>query len=193
MGTEVVHAALTTPYIATLIRVKALQLVRRPGFRRSERQDLEQELRAHVLTMAHHYDPSRGAVNTFIDRVVDSAAAMIVRSRSRLKRVAAYRAESLDRPVGEGRQQALSDLMASGCVHRRFGTLDRGELERAEQVVDVTSVLATLPPELQDIARRLAASNEAAVARELGISRRQVRNAVAEIRRRFEEAGLGNF
>jgi hypothetical protein len=194
MGTHVVHEALLTPYVTTLISVKACQLVKRPGFRRAERRDLEQELAAAVLKQTHLYDPARGAVNTFIDRVVTSAAAMIVRERGRLKRGAALRTVSLDATPRRAKthRQALGDLVDAGRVHRRVGDCDVSELDLANQAADLTTVLASLDPQLQEIARRLAAGNEAAVARDMGISRRQVRNAVAQIRQRFEEAGLGD-
>jgi biotin operon repressor len=50
-------------------------------------------------------------------------------------------------------------------------------------------VLADLPPHLQEIAARLVSATEAAIARDLGISRRQVRNAVETIRAHFQKAG----
>ena len=96
MGTHTVHAALTTPYVTSLIRSKAGRLSRSSGFQRSEQGDLEQELTSHILKQAGHYDPARGSVNTFIDRVVTSAVAMVIRDRRRLKRGAGRRPISLE-------------------------------------------------------------------------------------------------
>ncbi len=134
MDNDVIRDALTTPYVTTLIRVKALQLLKRPGFRRSERHDLEQDLRTQVLKMGHHYDPARGAVSTFIDRVVDSAAAMIIRDCRRLKRSVTMKIESLDRQVHVGEKpQAMSDLIDSGTVCRRLEKEDCSPLAQAER------------------------------------------------------------
>ncbi|MBE3123871.1 MAG: hypothetical protein IMZ65_03630, partial [Planctomycetes bacterium] len=86
MGVHPVHAALTTKYVQTLIRIKARAVARQPGFSQSDQDDLEQDLAIHVLKQAHYFDPDRGSVRTFIARVVDSAVAMMLRDRRRLKR-----------------------------------------------------------------------------------------------------------
>ena len=67
-----------TEYARTLIRVKARQIVCRPGFSRSDTGDVEQDLYLHLLSQAQQFDPTRGSINTFIARVVDSAVAMLV-------------------------------------------------------------------------------------------------------------------
>jgi DNA-directed RNA polymerase specialized sigma24 family protein len=72
---------IVTEYARTLIRVKAKQIVRRPGFSRSDQADVEQDLVVHLLCQAEHFDPERASLNTFIARVIDSAVAMLVRER----------------------------------------------------------------------------------------------------------------
>ena len=80
------HDEFFNDYARTLIRVKAKQLVRRPGFSRSDQEDVEQDLFLHLLRQVQHFDPTRGSLNTFVARVVNSAAAMLVRERGRNKR-----------------------------------------------------------------------------------------------------------
>jgi DNA-directed RNA polymerase specialized sigma24 family protein len=75
-----------TEYARTAIRVKTTQLIRRRGFSRSERPDIEQELMVYLLSQADRFDPSRSSLNTFVARVIDSGAATLVRNRKRLKR-----------------------------------------------------------------------------------------------------------
>jgi len=41
MGVHPVHAAVTTPYVQKLIAVRARQVVRQPGFCRSDQADVE--------------------------------------------------------------------------------------------------------------------------------------------------------
>jgi RNA polymerase sigma factor (sigma-70 family) len=195
MGVHPVHAALTTDYVRQLLQVKARQLTSHNGFNTSEQLDIEQDLAVHVLRQAHHFDPSRACVKTFIARVVDSAVAMLLRDRRRLKRAAGFRSRSLEEALFHSEKGAgsLADLLdeADGC--RRAGGNATSGQERAELESDTQRVLAELPPHLQKIAARLVSATEAAIARDLGISRRQVRNAVETIRAHFQKAGLSEI
>ena len=194
MGTHPVHQALTTDYVKTLIQVKARQVTRHRGFRPGDRDDIEQDLIAHVLKQAHHFDPARGSVNTFIDRVIGSAIAMMLRDRKRLKRAAGFAAISLDNTfVGRCRSHMrvpLSHVIQEGHLPRRRGAPVRDDHEQVDLAVDVAHAMEGLTPRQREIARRLANASEAAVARDMGISRRQVRNAVEATRQHFEQAGL---
>jgi FixJ family two-component response regulator len=96
---------------------------------------------------------------------------------------AAGRAFRPSSPVPAGRFTSRNFTAAAG------GNATSGQ-ERAELESDTQRVLAELPPHLQEIASRLVNATEAAIARDLGISRRQVRNAVETIRAHFQKAGL---
>ena len=191
-----IHEALITPYVQQLFQVKARQVVRHRGFTLSDRHDIEQEFAIHVIREAPNFDPSRGSVNTFIDRVVNSAVTMILRERRQIKRAAGFRSRSLDEafPHAEiDRQGSLGELLdeTDGC-RRRGGTADKRE--RFDLHLDMRPVLASLPPRLLEIATRLAENpSERAVARDMGISRRQLRHAMATLRTVFEKAGMKNF
>ncbi|MCY3020192.1 MAG: ECF-type sigma factor, partial [Planctomycetota bacterium] len=86
--------------------------------------------------------------------------------------------------------RSLADILdeADGC--RRTGGDPTPDQERAELASDTRRLLAELPPRLREIAIRRVTATEAAIARELGISRRQVHNALEAIREHFEKAGL---
>lgn len=192
MGVNPIHAALLTPYVQTLIRIKARQLTRKPGFNRSEREDLEQDLAAHILKQCHHFDPARGCANTFIARIVDSAVAMMLRDRGRMKRAAGFRPRSLEevmfhRKKGPGSLEKLLDE-ADGC--RRTGRDTTSGQARAELASDMRRAFSKLSPPLQELAARLIDAPEAAIARDLGISRRKVRDAVEMIQTHLQKAGL---
>jgi RNA polymerase sigma factor (sigma-70 family) len=195
MGVHPVYAALTTEYVQKLISIKARQLVRKPGFSRSDQPDVAQELAAHILRAAHLFDPGRGSVRTFIARVVDSAVAMILRDRRRLKRAAGFRVLSLADPgfSGTDRESTLAETIEEADLRRRCGGACRGDDEDRVRAIDLAQILAGLPPHLQEMAVWLKEESEAAVARDLGISRRQVRKAVAQIREAFEAAGLAEI
>ena len=190
--TDAVRSALCTQYIKTLLKTKSYQLSRQPRFRDWEQPDLEQDLLAHVLKQAHHFDASRGSVNTFIDRVVETAAAMLVRDRGRIKRAAGYRAISLERThiSGNQRQMTLSQIVSENDLRRRCGGVVRDGQQDAGLSADVADAMAGLTRRQREIAKRLVEATEASVARDMGISRRQVRNAVSSIREHFRQAGL---
>ena len=188
-----VHAALTTEYVRTLLRIKARQLRRRPEFWRTPVQDIRQELVLRVVQRAHLFDPDRGSVNTFVATVVKSAAAMMCRDRKRRKRAAGLNLQSLDGSTlkDDGEERTLLDVLVDDDLRRRHGGYGASEKERRDASSDTLRTLDRLPARLRRIARLwMDGENEVSIARNLGISRRQVRKATAEIEERFRQAGV---
>ena len=185
---------IVTEYARTLIRVKAKQIVRRPGFSRSDQADVEQDLVVHLLCQAQHFDPNRGALNTFISRVVESAVAMLVRDRGRAKRSPTDDAELQSLadmvPQPDGPPEPLARLISQHDLERRTGGASLTDAQIVEMVADVASVIPTLPPELQEVCRSLLSRNRSETEAELGISRRGLAAAIAAIREHFEKSGL---
>jgi RNA polymerase sigma factor (sigma-70 family) len=194
VGSDPVRSALSTPFIQKLLKTKSRQLSRHPRFRAWEQPDLEQDLLVFVLSQTDRFDPSRASAQTFIARVVDSAFAMMVRTRRRLRRAAGFEAASIENTfVGHGRAgqpEALSDAIQEGDLRRRYGGRTSSDPDRTDLAVDVSAAMAGLPPEHRRVALCLSDAPPAVVARQLGISRRQVRNAISAIREHFENAGL---
>ena len=183
-----------TDYARTLIRVKAKQVVRRPGFSRSDQSDVEQDLIVQLLCQAEHFDPHRGSLNTFIARVIDKAVATLVRDRGREKRRPAGDAELQSLadqvPQSEGPPAPLASLISQVDLERRTGTASPSDAQLFELVHDVASVIPTLPPELQTVCRSLLTRNLTETETALGISRRALRTAIVLIREHFEVSGL---
>ncbi len=192
MGATFRSDAVLTAYAKSLIRFKAKQLSRKPGFTKTDQEDLEQELTAQLLARAHLFDPTRASANTFADRVIKSAIAMMLRDRRRQKRAAGFAAQSLERTfvAQDHGITSLRDALGFADLGRRLGKGDE-ETRRSELVVAVNQVLESLPPDLQNICRRLISGSLAEVARELEMSRHRLRHAIERIRKHFETAGLG--
>ena len=174
------------------IQAKARQLCRRKEFSPSEREDIEQELWLAVLQQAERFDPARASLDTFLDRVVSQGVAMLLRSRNRRKRGHGISPLSLENdytPPGE-ELKPLSDTVSREDVARRLGTQSEDPIARLDQTEAIESVLARMPERLRDICLRLMTSTLASVARQLGVSRHQVRKAVERARPYFEQAGL---
>ena len=194
MGTtDAVRLALSTAYVQKLLQIKARQLASRPEFRYSDRADIEHDLIAHVLQQAGKYDPARACVNTFIIHVVETAVAMEIRKRGRLKRAAGYHAASLEDtfPPDEDEGEAtLGEFVSESDLRRRCGGFVHDPRADSGLSVDVAGAMAGLTPRQREIAKRLVEAKEATIAREMGISRRRVRSDVLAIRKHFRQAGL---
>ena len=191
MGSHPIHVALTTEYVRKLILLQARRISRSPGFRPSQRQDIEQELATRVLEQAHLFDPARATAHTFIAQIVASTASNLRRGQCRKKRLIEHEAVSLDSRVYLERGEALTlgDIIDEEDLCRRHGGCSERGTEAPDE--EIAAALASLPPRLQAIAARLADGTESSVASALGLSRRQIRKAVAALREHFESRGLG--
>src|SRR5687768_10267714 len=112
-GPDRAHAAVLTAFARSLIRIKANQLCRKPGFRACDRDDIAQDLTVAVLKKAHLYDPARGAATTFAARVIESTARQILRDRGRIKRAPGFYARSLETGTTKvgGRHVPIRDVV----------------------------------------------------------------------------------
>jgi RNA polymerase sigma factor (sigma-70 family) len=187
--------AVLTAYAQSLIRFKARQLSRKPGFSRSDEEDLAQEMRHFLLGRAHRFDPARASVNTFAARVINCCVATILRRRRCQKRAPGYRAQSLEATAVEleGRSVPLRDVLAETDLPNRVSGESEGEAERRELAEAVRQLVAALPPHLREICERLADETLSSVARDLGLSRYEMKKLMASIRERFQAAGMDEF
>lgn len=183
-----------TDYSEKLIQFKARQLARRSDFRSSDDEDLSQEMRRHLLRRAHLFDAKRGSLNTFVARVIDSWIASLLRERRRQKRAAARDAVSLEgsRVVTGGVNTTLREALSAERVPGRSDESPEDEFARQEVIAAVARVVSALPPLLRDICTRLPDQSDAAIKRELGLSRRQFDSAMARIRQTFADTRLGS-
>jgi len=194
MGTtDAVRLALSTTYVQKLLQIRARQLSSRPEFRYSERADIEHDLIAHLLEQASKYDPARACVNTFVSCVVETAVAMEIRKRGRVKRAAGYHAASLEdtfHPEEDEGQATLGEFVSESDLRRRCGGFVHDPRADSGLSVDVAGAMAGLTPRQREVAKRLIEARETTIAREMGISRREVRKDVLAICKRFRQAGL---
>jgi DNA-directed RNA polymerase specialized sigma24 family protein len=188
------ESLLGSAYVTSLIQIKANQMSRKPGFCRSDEEELVQQLKTHLLEQAEHYDPSRGAsVETFANRVILTAVAMILRDRRRLKRAAGFTAASLETGTinVDGKDEALSDAVSDADKARITGTASSDPQIAAELAEAVEHALAALPPAVAAVGEALKRGDSVAViAAKLNMSKRDVRAAKDQIGRHFRLAGL---
>lgn len=186
-----------TEYARTLIRVKARQLVRRPGFNRSETGDVENDLFLHLLNQAKQFDPGRGSINTFIARVIDSAVAMLVRERRREKRTpeTGVVVQSLEVMIdqADGPPAPLGSTLSQADAERRVGGDSVSGIHLFELADDVAHLIDALPPELQAVCRARMNRNRSETESDLGLSRRNYDAALELIREHFAQGGFGEI
>lgn len=173
-----------TDYAKNLIKFKARQLTRRRDFQTAELEDLQQELWLALIKAAQRFDPAKASLDTFIDRVVNKAVAMLVRTRQRKRNGITQRMPSLsdERTSPDGRTEPLAATISHDDLARRTGTEPIDETHVAETTEAVTAALQRMPADLRDVCRRLMGGTVTSVARDLGMSRRQVRNRLQNAR-----------
>ena len=187
------QSILSHPFTDTLIGIKARQLCRRSGFSRSDYDDLRQDMRLYLIEKAHRFDPVRGNVEAFVTNALNTWVAMQLRYRKREKRRESYKAVSLERtPVKcNGDITSLGAVLLEEDGGRRTQTYPISPIEQFELREAIEHVMQGLEPDERALLTPVAEHGVASAARTLGVSRRQVDNAMARIRQRFEKAGLG--
>jgi len=181
------------PQIAKLVRDKAYELAKSPGFSRSDRPDIEQDLTFHLLRKSALFDPARAKPMTFASRLIENKAASMVRKIGAMKCTCRRNALSLNETVkdGEGRTIELAQTFEESAGRQHTGPRRRNEVDLAQLRLDLAQANETLPPRLRDMAARMCHVSQFAAAEVLGISRRQAAKHVAALRELYEIRGVG--
>lgn len=183
-----------TSFARNLIRLKARQLCSRGDFRTSDASDLQQELWLAVCERIERFDPAKGPLESFITLVVNRAVSSLLRRRQRIKRDKGTFIQSLDDALRSEfeDQSSVADVVTDADLARRIGRRQR-DAEADHIVAEALSeVMAQMPEYLRDISQRLMFGTVHSVALEMGLSRRALRQACADIRAFLERAGFEN-
>ncbi|MBF0214758.1 MAG: sigma-70 family RNA polymerase sigma factor [Magnetococcales bacterium] len=160
-----------------VIRFKARQLSRLPGFSCSEIEDLEQEMVIDVLRRLPNFDPARSGLPTFISRIIGHCAATLVTRK---------RADSL-----KGTMAWISlDELETGFAPEMMGT--PSGMDHIHLAVDIGRLLGRLPNEHRRICQLLVLLDKPAIPQRLGMGRTTFYRRLGEIRSQFLKAGMQN-
>ena len=151
-------------FAARAIAWKAQQLAGHNGFSRSEREDIEQELRLHLLRRLAKFDPEIAHWNVFVRTVLERRAASLIAQR----RAALQAGSSID-----------------DCA-----SLDDSRIDLA---IDTAAILARLPRKSRQLCERLKRDSIAEVARQEGLPRTTLRDRVERLRKHFVAVAPENF
>lgn len=193
------HPLVTDPFTSNLIRIKAAQLCRRRDFSKSDAEDLQQSMLLYLLQKCHLYDPARGTLEAFVITVINSYIGMELRRRHCLKRSGERAAVSLERtPIErEGDSVPLKACIREDDLRRKTGAGTRPPIDSLELSEAVAHAFRQLSRDEQELLMHIAEKGVSSAARRWSereqqpVSRRQVYNALARMRKRFEDAGLG--
>jgi len=162
------------PATHALIRIKSRQIAARYWLQPSDREDVEQDLAAHVWPRLGRHDPARADREVFVRMLVARAAATVVRRRLRRR---------VTDPLATAR-------LVGGADHvdpRAWPGPEAG----VDRALDVDAVLAAAPRRLRRTAALVAIGSVASAARRLGLTRQAVYARLTELGGYFEAAGLG--
>jgi hypothetical protein len=156
-----------------VIRTKIKKLRERGIIARADHDDIAGELMAQLLEVWDRFDPERGTRGAFINQVLSTRLVSLLRERRAQKRRGIT--ESID--AGGDR---LVDRTWSG----------EGWRDRIGLRVDLEVTLGKLTPRQREICDQLLREAVTPAARQLGVPRTTLRDAVDKIREVFRDAGL---
>jgi DNA-directed RNA polymerase specialized sigma24 family protein len=162
------------PRIARLIRHHGRRLVGCHLFRPDEREDVTQDLGAHVVSRMPKHDPRRASAYTFAARGLASKQVDLARHAGAQKRD-----RRRERPLHDVAEDELAPLRERAW-----------RVERVDVRLDVRDALEGLPHDARHVAGLLMVFNEAEVSRVTGMGRQKVRRLREVITRHLRERGL---
>ena len=174
-----------------IVRKKVRQIIGCAGFKKQDRDDLEQELIARLLQSLKSFDPDVAHRKSFVTAVVERAVATILRDAQAEKRDP-RRIGSLHVlvEVSDDGPTELAETIGDREYNARRCRDPRSAEDLSQLTSDLAGVLAALPTELRDLAERLKTHSIAEIARDLGVPRTTLNDTVRRLRQRFEQAGL---
>jgi hypothetical protein len=175
-------------FAESLAGEKARQIIGKAGLRRSDLEDVRQQLLLYVVSHLPRYDPRRGTPEAHVTMLIKTAVALLLRGRRLHKHGRGKPTASLD--AGADGQRAFSDL--SRADHgRRLGRHPHDETDLIESRLDFAEAAGSLPTDLQILASLLLqGQTTSSVARLTDQSRRRVRARVEAIRAHLKRYGL---
>ena len=177
-------------YAVTKIRYQARQLARSRAFRQTDIEDLEQDLMLDLFRRLPAFDPSRASKNTFIARVAENYAASLIKAAMAEKRGRHIEHENLQAMVSD---EAENRLELGDTIPTENGLWDtgaRGWEEAIELRHDLARAIRRLPPRLVSLCGCLATGTVTEVARDTGMSRPSIYDAISKIHEAMAGGGL---
>ena len=180
----------TVQYAGRIIGHRVRKLLGRAGLTKGDREDLEQQLMCDVLRRLRRFDPSRGAIGTFIARIVERHIAIILRDRRAPIRDYRRNACSLnDDLTGEDGET----VERADAIDAQVNRPGRSDEDRSQLILDVHQVVDGLPEDLRTLCVRLKTQTVTEISIQTGMPRTTLYDAIRRIRGHFEAAGMDGY
>ena len=180
-------------YAENLIRSKARRLVGVAGLTASDVPDLQQEMRFDLLKRLAKHDVQRAPRNAFITRLVNNHIATIIEARNAkardYHRHCSLNGQVADTENVDAEPADLLDAQADG----RFHCAEHSHESHVALALDLAKAVADLPPDLQDLCRRLMQQSPTEISKETGVPRGTLYEQRERLRRHFTERGLEEY
>ncbi len=167
-------------YATWYAKKKARELVGHFGFTSSDQDDIEQSLLLSLMERWPKYEASECSPQEFISWAIGKGVAEQVREQQARNRFEPTDGLSLEDLVNDE-----DELLPASCVQADHAPV-------IDLSLDIEQVLANLPPDVQETARLLKTENISETARQLGVSRRTIRDRMRIIGQALVRAGIGD-
>ena len=159
-----------------VISAELKKLCERGIIRLSESEDIAGSLLAAVVAAWPTFDPDRAPAEAFINQIVNTRLVSVLRKRSARKRRAGTE------PISQCDDRLVDPRWSDGAWCHRI-----------DLRLDMQIAIDKLTPGQQEICDRLMREAITPAAREMGVPRSTLRDAVAKIREVFRDAGLEEY
>lgn len=186
------HLTDNTSRVSRNISIRAARLARSGAVPGMDAEDIEQELRLHLIRRAPNYDPARASFETFADRVVANRISSLAAATEASRTERAM--QSLDAPAGD--DAADGGLTLADVLSERSAMYPSDDFVRTHGPGlrgDIGKLLAALCPASRRVAIAVSQVSVAEAARALGLHRSSVYDRLASIRETAINLGLGEY
>jgi RNA polymerase sigma factor (sigma-70 family) len=177
------------------VRKSARRLAGKHGFRRADRDEIEQRLYLKLAKYLHAADPDDPGWKAFVAKTVCRHIASMVRDNKAMKRdhrrvcsIHVILGEDDDGPI----ELAETISEGEGLAHRR--QKKRSAQELAELRMDTAASLEDVSDKkLREFCERLKHDSISQIARDTGIPRTTLNARLRKLRQHFEDKGLKDY
>lgn len=177
------------------VRKKARQLAGRYGFKRHDRDDIQQEFYLRLVKHLEARDPDDPRWKAFVAVTVDRRLASLIRDNKAKKRDH-RRAKSIHTVIGEqgDRRIEIADTVTEHETPARRTRAKRSAQELADLKIDVNLCVADVSdPQHREFCHRLKYDSIAQIARDMNVPRTTLNAWLRKLRLSFEQRGLKKY